>query len=210
MPTKYRTDSPRLTTRGAATRARIVAGAAELVYERGVAGTSLDDIMAATGTSKSQLYHYFADKEALVLEVIRSQLAKIIAGQETQLRDLRSWDALHRWRDHVVEATRATGGVGGCPLGSLSSELADRSESARRVLAGCFAEWEAYLFDGFTAMRADGELSADADPQLLATAVMAALQGGLLLSQANHGVQPLELALDMALSHVGRYRTASS
>ena len=209
MPTKLRADAPRLTARGAVTRARIVAGAAELVYERGVAGTSLDDIMAATGTSKSQLYHYFADKDALVLEVIRSQLANVIAGQETQLREVWSWDGLQRWRDHVVEATRATGGVGGCPLGSLSSELADRSEPARRVLADCFAEWEGYLFDGFTAMRADGELSADADPQLLATAVMAALQGGILLSQATHGVQPLELALDMALDHVRRCRPAN-
>jgi TetR/AcrR family transcriptional regulator, transcriptional repressor for nem operon len=210
MPTKLRTDPPRLTTRGAVTRARIVAGAAELVYARGIAGTSLDDIMAATGTSKSQLYHYFADKDALVLEVIRSQLAKVIAGQETQLRELRSWDGLQRWRDHVVEATRATGGVGGCPLGSLSSQVADRSESARRVLADCFAEWEGYLCDGFTAMRANGDLSADADPRLLATSVMAALQGGLLLSQATHGVQPLELALDMALGHIRRYRPSSS
>jgi hypothetical protein len=74
------------------------------------------------------------------------------------------------------------------------------------VLAGCFAEWEGYLLDGFSAMRADGELSADADPRQLATAVMAALQGGLLLSQATHGVQPLELALDMALNHIRRYR----
>ena len=65
--------APRLTKRGAATRARIVEGAAELMYERGVAGTSLDDIMAATGTSKSQLYHYFDGKDALVLDVIRSQ-----------------------------------------------------------------------------------------------------------------------------------------
>ncbi|WP_329474892.1 TetR/AcrR family transcriptional regulator [Kribbella sp. NBC_01484] len=209
MPTKLRADAPRLTARGAVTRARIVAGAAELIYERGVGGTSLDDIMAATGTSKSQLYHYFADKDALVLEVIRTQLAKVIAGQETQLREVWSWDGLQRWRDHVVEATRATGGVGGCPLGSLSSELADRSEPARRVLADCFAEWEKYLFDGFTAMRADGELSADADPQLLATAVMAALQGGLLLSQATHGVQPLELALDMALDHIRSCRPAN-
>ena len=66
--------TPRLTTRGAATRARIVAGAAELMYARGVAGTSLDDIMAATNTSKSQLYHYFTGKDDLVLDVIRSQL----------------------------------------------------------------------------------------------------------------------------------------
>jgi TetR/AcrR family transcriptional regulator, transcriptional repressor for nem operon len=199
----------RLTRRGAATRARIVAGAAELMYARGVAGTSLDDIMEATGTSKSQLYHYFTGKDALVLDVIRSQLDQIIAGQEVPLRELRSWAGLQRWCDHVVAATRATRGVGGCRLGSLASELADRSEPARHVLAGCFAEWEGHLSEGFVAMQYEGELSEDADPEALATAVMAALQGGLLLSQTARGAQPLELAMDMALDHVGKHRTTS-
>jgi AcrR family transcriptional regulator len=197
----------RLTTRGAATRARIIAGAAELIYARGVAGTSLDDIMAATSTSKSQLYHYFTGKDALVLDVIRSQLEQVIAGQEVPLRELRSWAGLQRWCDHVVANTRATHGVGGCRLGSLASELADRSEPARQVLAGCFAEWEDHLSKGFAAMQNEGELSADADPEALATALMAALQGGLLLSQTARGAQPLELAMDMALDHVRRHRT---
>jgi TetR/AcrR family transcriptional repressor of nem operon len=197
---------PRLTSRGAATRERIVTGAATLIYERGVAGTSLDDIMAATGTSKSQLYHYFADKDALVLEVIRRQLEQIVAGQENELRELRTWDGLRRWRDHLVEGTRATGGVGGCPLGSLASELADRSDSAREALAACFAEWEAYLVDGFTAMRAGGLISREADPPELAVTVMTALQGGLLLAQTTRDVRSLELALDMAVAHVERYR----
>jgi AcrR family transcriptional regulator len=114
----------RLTTRGAATRARIIAGAAELIYARGVAGTSLDDIMAATSTSKSQLYHYFTGKDALVLDVIRSQLEQVIAGQEVPLRELRSWAGLQRWCDHVVANTRATHGVGGCRLGAPARALA--------------------------------------------------------------------------------------
>jgi AcrR family transcriptional regulator len=198
---------PRLTARGAATRERIVAGAAALIYEWGVASTSLDDIMAATRTSKSQLYHYFADKDALVLEVIRRQLGQIIAGQEAELRGLRTWQGMQRWRDHLVEGTRATGGAGGCPLGSLASELADQSESAREALAACFTEWEAYLVDGFTAMRQDGLMSPEADPAELAVTVMTALQGGLLLAQTTRDVRPLELALDMAIAHAGRYRT---
>jgi len=203
------TMTPRLTKRGAATRARIVEGAAELMYERGVAGTSLDEIMAATGTSKSQLYHYFDGKDALVLDVIRSQLAQIIAGQEVPLRELRSWAGLVQWCDHVVAMTQATNGVGGCRLGSLASELADRSEPARLVLAGCFAEWESHLSDGFAVMRNKGELGDDADPEALASAVMAALQGGLLLSQTVRGAHPLELAMSMALDHVSRHRTST-
>ena len=199
---------PRLTARGAATRERIVTSAAALIYERGLLGTSLDDIMAASETSKSQLYHYFADKEALVVEVIRRQLELIVAGQEAELRGIRSWAGLRRWRDHLVAGVGASGGVGGCPLGSLVAELADRSEPARQSLVTCFAEWEGYLAEGFAHMRAAGLLARRADPAELALTVMTAVQGGLLLAQASRSSRPLELALDMAIAHVQRYRPA--
>ena len=200
--------SPRqLTARGAATRARIVAAAASLVYERGFAGTSLDDVMAATRTSKSQLYHYFADKDALIREVIKAQLGRIIAAQEAAgLNEVSTWEALQRWCDHFVIATRATDGAGGCPLGSLVGELADQSEPARRVLAQCFADWQSYLSAGFEAMRDNGELAAQADPATLALTILTALQGGLLMAQTMRTSRPLELALDMALQHIDAYR----
>jgi TetR/AcrR family transcriptional repressor of nem operon len=52
----------RLTARGALTRDRIVRAAAGLMYANGVAGTTTDQVIEASGTSKSQLYHYFDDK----------------------------------------------------------------------------------------------------------------------------------------------------
>ena len=207
VATNAPTPARRLTARGAATRARIVAAAASLVYERGFAGTSLDDVMAATGTSKSQLYHYFADKDALISEVIKAQLGRIIAAQEAAgLHEVSSWESLQRWCDHFVTATRATEGAGGCPLGSLVGELADQSEPARRVLAQCFAEWQSYLSEGFKAMRDNGELAAQADPSELALTMLTALEGGLLMAQTMRSARPLELALNMALQHMAAYR----
>lgn len=196
----------RLTARGAVTKARIVAAAASLVREHGVAGTSLDAVMTASATSRSQLYHYFADKEDLISEVIKTQLGHVIAAQEPRLREVSSWDGLQRWCDHLVTTTRATRGVGGCPLGSLVSELADRSDSARLELARSFAQWQSYLSSGFAAMRENGELASDADVDELALTMMSALQGGLLMAQTTRSARPLELALNMALGHIGRYR----
>ncbi|MBV9204068.1 MAG: TetR/AcrR family transcriptional regulator [Actinobacteria bacterium] len=207
MVTKAGTPPRRLTARGAATRARIIDAAASLVYERGFAGTSLDDVMAATGTSKSQLYHYFADKDALIREVIKAQLGRIIAAQQAAgLHEISSWEALQRWCDHFVTATRATQGAGGCPLGSLVGELADQSEPARHVLAQCFADWQSDLSEGFTVMRDNGELAAQADPAELALTMLSALQGGLLMAQATRSARPVELALNMALQHLAAYR----
>ena len=174
------TPERRLTARGAATKARIVAAAASLVYERGFAGTSLDEVMAATGTSKSQLYHYFADKDALIHEVIKAQLGRIFTAQQAAgLHEVSSWDGLQRWCDHFLTTTRDTQGAGGCPLGSLVGELADQSEPARRVLAQCFAEWQSYLSDGLDTMRDHGELAAQADPAELALTLLSAPVGCL-------------------------------
>ena len=72
---------PRLTAKGERTRARIVEAAARLIYERGVAGTTLDDVKAAAGVSGSQLHHYFPDKDELVQAVISYQ-ADVIAGNQ--------------------------------------------------------------------------------------------------------------------------------
>lgn len=206
MSSIERPGAGRLTTRGAATRARIVAAAASLVHRQGVAGTSLDDVMAATGTSKSQLYHYFANKDALIGEVVKTQLGNVIAAQQPNLGEVSSWAGLQRWCDHVVAMTRATQGVGGCPLGSLVGELAERSDSARHELAQSFAEWQSYLSTGLATMRDNGELSAEADPAELALTVMSALQGGLLMAQTMRSARPVELAVDMALGHIAAYR----
>jgi TetR/AcrR family transcriptional repressor of nem operon len=206
VPSEEGRPTPRLTARGAVTKARIVAAAASLVHERGVAGTSLDAVMSASATSRSQLYHYFIDKDALVSEVIKTQLGRVIAAQEPRLREVSSWDGLQRWCDHLVTMTRVTQGVGGCPLGSLVSELADRSDSARLELARSFAEWQSYLSNGFAAMRDNGELATEADVDELALTMMSALQGGLLLAQTARSARPLELALNMALGHIAGYR----
>lgn len=174
-----------------------------------MAGTSLDAVMTATGTSRSQLYHYFVNKDALISEVIKTQLGRVIAAQEPCLREVSSWEGLQRWCDYLVAMARVTQGVGGCPLGSLVGELADRSDSARHELVRSFAEWQSYLSKGFAAMRDNGELTAGADPDELALTMMSALQGGLLMGQATRSPRPLELALNMGLGYIAGYRRSS-
>ena len=96
------TRSTPATARGRATRDRIVAAASLLMYERGVATTSMDDVRAATATSKSQLYHYFASKSELVCAVIAHQQAAVLSGQQPYLGEFDSLAGLHAWRDRVV------------------------------------------------------------------------------------------------------------
>ncbi|MEU4981295.1 helix-turn-helix domain-containing protein [Streptomyces sp. NPDC021969] len=77
------TGDSRLTERGRATRERILRAAADMMRVRGVALTTLDDVRAASGTSKSQLYRHYPDKDALVRDVeARQAIARHFATWE--------------------------------------------------------------------------------------------------------------------------------
>ncbi|MFI9387428.1 TetR/AcrR family transcriptional regulator [Kutzneria sp. NPDC052558] len=198
----------RLTPRGAATRARIVAAAAELMYVKGVNATTLDDVRAASNTSKSQLYNHFQDKAELVRAVVAARTAQVLDRERGHLQRLKSLRGLVRWRDALVRHNALRSGAYGCALGSMASELADQDDQARATLAASFAEWEGLLAAGLRRMRDGGVLRPDADPERLATGLMAALQGGYLLAETAQDVRPMEIALDMALDHVRSFRTA--
>jgi TetR/AcrR family transcriptional repressor of nem operon len=193
---------PRLTARGRATRERVVAAAATLIHERGVAGTSLDDVRAATGTSKSQLYHYFADRSALVRAVVDRQVADVLQAQFAELDALDSMAALQAWRDRVVALNAQVACVGGCPMGRLVSELAESDPTARAALLNGFGTWQARISAGLRSMQERGELAAGTDVDALALGLVAAAQGGLLLTQTTRSTAPLEAALDLALDGI--------
>lgn len=197
----------RLTPRGAATRARIVAAAIELMYMKGVNATTLDDVRAASNTSKSQLYDHFADKEQLVRAVVEARAEQILERERGYLQRLKSFRGLTRWRDALVQRNALQNGAYGCGLGSLASELADQDDKARATLAESFAEWEGLLATGLRRMQDGGVLKREADSEKLATGLMAALQGGYLLAETARDIAPMEVALDMALDHVKSFLT---
>jgi AcrR family transcriptional regulator len=192
----------KLTNKGALTRGRIVAAAAELMFENGVAGTTMEDVRAAAGVSSSQVYHYFADKGALVRAVIEYQDERIVGGQEPMLARLDSVAGLRAWSDFLVAHQRQLGCRGGCPIGSLGSEIAETDPKARAVVATAFRRWESGIRGGFLAMSERGELAPGTDPGKLATATLAALQGALLLTQIQRSTDPLEATLDTVIDHV--------
>jgi TetR/AcrR family transcriptional repressor of nem operon len=190
------------TRKGRVTRDRIVAAAAELMYRHGVAGTSIPAVRDAAGVSSSQVYHYFADKDDLTRAVIAFQSEAILSSQASSLARLDSVDALRAWRDVVVNAARLLGGAGGCPLGSLSSELSDDHPWARDSLAASFSAWSGAIRAGLSAMTGNGTLPGDTDPGQLALALLAAVQGGLILAQAQHTTDALEAALDTVIAYI--------
>jgi len=148
----------RLTARGAATKARIIEAADQLMYERGVASTTLADVRASSGTSKSQLYQHFAEKDALVKEVIEARAEALLSQQRRRLARVESLRGLELWRDELVERNALRNGAYGCPLGALANEIADHDEDTRKVIAAHFDAWLQLLTDAIEELKKRGML----------------------------------------------------
>jgi TetR/AcrR family transcriptional repressor of nem operon len=190
-------DRPRLTPKGARTRARVVEAAAALIHQRGVAGTTLEDVKVAAEVSGSQLYHYFPDKTELVQAVIDYQADSIV---ERNTHVLGSTTGVEAWRKMVIGAARRTQAIGGCQLGSLGGQLAESDPEARALIAAGFERWAAAISDGLRSLHAEGNLPPDIDPDDLATTLLATLEGGLLLAQVQRDIRPFETAINTFLA----------
>jgi TetR/AcrR family transcriptional regulator, transcriptional repressor for nem operon len=190
-----------VTNKGRATRDRVLDAAAALVFEHGVAGTTLDDVRRVAQVSKGQLYHYFVDKDDIVHAVIDRTIQQVLDAQP-RLANLSTWTAIAAWFDDLVQLQVERHGVGGCPIGSLAGELAETDTQARAELAAGYDRWETPLRHGLEQMRADGKLRRGADPARLATATLASIQGGLVLTQTRRDPQQLRIALDAAYAYL--------
>lgn len=190
------------TAKGRETHERIVRAASELVAERGVAGASLDRVRARAEVSKGQLYHYFADRDDLMRAVARATGEDVVGGQAELFGRLDTFEGLRAWADALVELQRDRGARGGCPIGSLAGQLAERDEGARLELAAGLERWERAIRQGLDQMAAHGELRSGVDTAALAQRTLAAVQGGLLLTQIRRDPDQLRSAMDGALEAI--------
>ncbi len=167
-----------------------------------MAETTLEDIRSAAGVSGSQVYHYFADKQALVRAVIDYQTDAVLESQSDHLDALDTVSGLRAWRDFIVEHQRQLQCRGGCPIGALGAEVAETDDVARVAVAGGLRRWEERIREGLRTMQTRGGLPECVDADDLALALLAALQGGLLLTQIQRDTKPLEVALDAMLERI--------
>lgn len=195
--------SSRFTRKGLATRGRIIEVAARLMFERGIANTSIDQIRRAAEVGGSQISHYFHDKRELTRHVIDTR-RNDVQDFHTQRKfaALDSIDALQEWADACVSDIDAVYRIGGCVYGSLAGELIEADDEIHQDLAAGYDQWIQLFRAGLEAMRDRGDLRSDADPRHLAVSLVAAHQGGALLTHATGDPQPLRAAVNAAVDYV--------
>src|SRR5260370_606324 len=95
--------------------------------------------------------------------------------------------------------------AGRAEVGSRAAEVAERNEDARVQTAGAFDAWGRLFADALERMRQRGELRADASPAALATALLASIEGGMVLSQARKDPASLRIAVEAGLAQLRRH-----
>jgi AcrR family transcriptional regulator len=188
----------KFTAKGQATRQRIIDGAAAEIRVRGAVATTLDDVLARTGTSKSQLFHYFPrGKEQLLLAVAEVEAGRVLSDQQPHLSQLTSWAAWQRWRDVVVERYRRQGQQ--CPLSTVMSEIG-RTPGAHAVTSALIEQWRTEIETGVRAMQRQGKIAESVDASTAAAALLAGIQGGVSVLLNTGDLSYLEAALDFSIA----------
>ncbi|KRR28440.1 TetR/AcrR family transcriptional regulator [Bradyrhizobium retamae] len=198
------------------TRAKMVAGAADLMSRRGVTATSMREVVRHTGTPRGSIGHHFPRGKQQLIEDALVFAGKQVSGPLEHLvqsrgaiAGLRAFIAL--WRQTLEKSKFQAG----CPVLAVAVEqyVNDATEkdgapdeAAQRHLLdladGVFADWQRIMF---TALRREGVAPARA--RRLAALVIASTEGTVAMCRAARSAQPLddvrqelELVLSSALA----------
>ncbi|UFS58187.1 TetR/AcrR family transcriptional regulator [Subtercola endophyticus] len=192
-----------LTKKGAATRQRIIEGAAVVVRDVGVANTGLEQIRSVTETSGSQLFHYFPDgKSQILLAVAEFEAGQILDEQQPELSNLETVEGWNVWSDKLFANYERQGAH--CALSALMGQLDPNDPAVQRIIVDMYNTWEHALANGVRALQKGGEARADLDPEVAASSLLAGIQGGVLMMLATGTTKNLQAALDSGVGSITR------
>ena len=194
------------TTKGDDTRRRILDVAADLFHKQGVAATSPDQIIEASGTGKGQFYHYFKNKEGLVHDVLQAHLHAIRNGRAPIDYEIASWDHLERWFADQIALQKRYRMTRGCPFGTIGNEVTENDELIRQDLRLIFEVVRGKLATFFVREKASGRLDSAIREDRLADFCLATIQGAMLMGKVTRDGDLGEQVVREAMSHLRGFR----
>lgn len=161
--------------------------ASQLFRRQGYAATGWRQVVADSATPwGSQSHHFPGGKEQLAVEAIARSGASYERLLRAAFADASPGDALRSWSETAAAELAASGWSDGCPVATVALEQSHRSELVAQACAAAFESWRVVVGE---ALRAAGLGDRSADR--LATTVLAAIEGALLLARAGRDPAPL-------------------
>ncbi len=178
-------------------RDRLRDSACELLHTRGYAAIGVAEICARADVRKGSFYHFFESKQALTIEVIdthwqaqRTAWREQLAGPEPAVEHLQR---LITWLVETQrEARETTGRIDGCLLGNLAIELSNQEDAVQHRLTAAFDEQAELVHATLAEGAQDGSIAPEYADQTTARAVVAQIEGAVLLAKLAGDMRPLD------------------
>jgi TetR/AcrR family transcriptional repressor of nem operon len=169
-------------SKGERTRRRIIEKAAPIFNQRGFAGASIQEVMEAAGLEKGGVYRHFASKEELAAEAFKFALSQSVRLRTQDLGQIEGSIAkLHYLVGRFVETPSAM--PGGCPLMNTAIDSDDGNPALRLLAAEGLRNWKTRLCRIVEDGLRDEEIRPGTEPRQVATTMIAALEGALMISR---------------------------
>ena len=189
------------------TKTKMIYAAIDLFHRQGVNATSIDQILANSGTGKSQFSHYFKTKEGLTQAALVHLHNLIESGEAQTGYEINSWKEMDQWFQSFIDFQTSVNFERSCPIGTIGNDVADNQKSLRKDVVDFFSWSRRRLALFFDERKRAGELSTKIDPVALADFCITVMQGGMLLTKINRSSEMFENAASHARTYIKSLRT---
>jgi AcrR family transcriptional regulator len=198
-------------TKAERTRQRIIQKAAVLFNQKGYAGTSLQDLMEATGLSKGGLYgHFKGGKEEIALAAF--DFAVDVVYEKVGVRTRQVNHAIDKllavidfYREHIFSPPVE----GGCPIQNTAIEADDNQPALRTRVQWALEDWKSRIERTVLRGIEQGDILPEVDPSEFATLFIGTLEGGILLARIESDRGPFDVMTKPLLQRIEAIRTGS-
>ncbi len=191
----------------AQTRTKLLDTASQLIRAQGFHATGLDEVLRLSGVPKGSLYHHFpGGKDQLAIETLGHVVPQMQERMSTLLgssEDLTK--ALRALVDFTAKSFSESDFRNGCPIAGVTIDAACERDSLRHACEQGLNTW-LKMFAAHFARAGMTEKRAKTS----ATLVLAALEGGLILSRAQRSCEPLTAIAEELTYLFGKKRAASN
>lgn len=180
-------------------RLKMIQVAFDLFHQKGIIATSVDEILDASGTGKSQFYYYFKSKDGLIHEVLKYFYEHLKTNQLPSKIDIETWEDLENWFEVFLDFQKGVKCERSCPIATIGIDLQNGQELLRQDVRIIFEFTRHFLTKFFATMKAKGELPKSADPEALASLCFSVQQGGMLITKIERDESAFRQAAKAAL-----------
>ena len=185
-----------MASKGEFTREKIIEVTTELVNQKGIEATSVNDILNAIGLKKGSLYFHFPNKESIIFAVLEKAKNEFIEFLNDSLKGNSPDKCLNNFFDKVYGKHEKKGFVGGCIFGNVTLEMSDKNNKYAKFVQNVFDEWIDKLKEIIEEGQKKGKISKIFPPDSFAQFIVATIEGGIMQSRLKKEGKPLKECLD--------------